>query len=117
MSFQFSRGSLQSAWSELGLESLQPIAQACVLGLLAAAMVKLRREPELGQDRVRMAALLAAILIALQLAADYWAFLYLTWLMPLVGLSLLSDGARELATVEVASAVHAGAEPVAALAG
>ncbi len=38
-----------------------------------------------------MAALAAAILIGLQLSADYWAFLYLAWIVPLVGLSLLAD--------------------------
>ena len=33
-----------------------------------------------------MAALCAAILIGLQLSADYWAFLYLAWVMPLLAL-------------------------------
>ena len=38
-----------------------------------------------------MAALAVAVLIALQLAANYWAFLYLVWVVPLLGLSLLAD--------------------------
>lgn len=91
VSYQFSRGSFQSVWSALGVSGLQPVGQAAVLGLIAASVVKLRREPGLALDRSRMAALAAAILIALQLAADYWAFLYLTWVVPLVGVSLLSD--------------------------
>lgn len=91
ISYQFSRGSEQSFWSALGIAGLQPLGQACVLGLIAGAAMKLRQEPDLARDRARMAALAAAILIALQLAADYWAFLYLVWVMPLVSLSVLGD--------------------------
>jgi glycosyl transferase family 87 len=91
VAYQFSRGSLQSVWSALGIERLQPLGQACVLGLIAAAVVKLRREPDLARDRDRMAALAAAILIGLQLAADYWAFLYLVWVVPLALCALLAD--------------------------
>jgi hypothetical protein len=91
MSYQFSRGSMQSVWSALGLGWLQPLAEAGVLGLIAAAAVKLRREPDLARDRARMAALAGAILIGLQLAAEYWAFLYLVWFMPLLSASLLAD--------------------------
>jgi hypothetical protein len=102
ISYQFSRGSQQSVWGALGISGLQPLAQACVLGLVAAAVVKLRREPDLARDRTRMAALAVAILIGLQLAADYWAFLYLVWFMPLVGLSLVSE------RVPAAQAAEAG---------
>jgi hypothetical protein len=91
MSFQLSRGSLQSVWSVLGVETLQPLAQAGVIGLIVAAVLTLRREPDLAHDRARMAALAAAVLLGLQLAAGYWAFLYLIWVIPLVGLSLLAD--------------------------
>ena len=116
MSFQFSRGSLQSAWSELGIDGLQPVAQACVLGLLVAAVAKLRREPALAHDRGRMAAMMGSILVGLQLAADYWAFLYLAWLVPLLGLSLLADERGATATVEVPASTCGTGEPVAALA-
>jgi hypothetical protein len=55
----------------------------------------------------------AAILLGLQLSADYWAFLYLAWIIPLVGVSLLADrGAAE--TVE--SRVPLGHAPEAAAA-
>ena len=100
MSYQFTRGSEQSVWTPLGIDGLQPFAQGCVLGLIAAAVVKLRLEPELAQDRARMAALVAAILIGLQLSADYWAFLYLAWIMPLVGVSLLGRPVGAAETVE-----------------
>ncbi len=93
VAYQFSRGSLQSVWSALGIERLQPVGQACVLGLIAAAVVKLRRDSDLALDRARMAALAAAVLIGLQLAADYWAFLYLVWVVPLVSCALYADRA------------------------
>jgi glycosyl transferase family 87 len=91
VAYQFSRGSLQSVWSALGIERLQPLGQACVLGLIAGAAVKLRQAPELARDRARMAALTASILIGLQLAADYWAFLYLVWAAPLACTALYAD--------------------------
>ena len=95
VAYQFSRGSLQSVWSALGVERLQPVGQACVLGLIAAAVVKLWRAPELARDRARMAALTAAILIGLQLTADYWAFLYVVWVVPLVCTALYADRPQE----------------------
>jgi hypothetical protein len=104
MSYQFSRGSLQSVWSVLGIEWLQPLGQACVLGLIVGAALRLRRDAVLAADRLRMAALTAAIMIGLQFAADYWAFLYLVWFAPLVGLSLLAD---------VPAAAHAAARTAA----
>lgn len=102
--YQFSRGSLQSVWSVLGIERLQPLGQACVLGLIAGAVVKLHRDPELARDRFRMAALCASILIGLQLAADYWAFLYLVWVVPLMSCSLLAQPASDVPVVNPAGA-------------
>jgi Glycosyltransferase family 87 len=93
VSFQFSRGSLQSAWATLGLERLQPLVEALALGLIAAAVIALRRDPALAEQPARMAALMAAILLGLQLSADYWAFLYVAWVAPLIVLSLLSGPA------------------------
>ena len=66
VSYQFTRGSEQSLWSSLGIDGVQPLAEGCVLGLIAAAVVRLRLEPTLANDRTRMAALIAAILIGLQ---------------------------------------------------
>jgi hypothetical protein len=37
-----------------------------------------------------MAALSAAVLIGLQLAGNYWAFLYVVWVVPLILISLLA---------------------------
>ena len=116
VSYQFTRGSEQSLWSALGIDGVQPVAEACVLGLIAAAVVTLRLEPKLADDRTRMAALAGAILIGLQVSANYWAFLYLAWIMPLVGVSLLAD--RRGAAETVASRMPLGRvpEPAAAIA-
>jgi hypothetical protein len=91
--YQFSRGSPQSLWAALGISSLQPLGEACLLGLIAAGVVRLRRDPELAGDRTRLAALGAAILVGTQLAAQYWAFLYLVWVLPFMCLSLLQSRA------------------------
>jgi hypothetical protein len=91
--FQFQRGSFQSPWKALGLTSLQPVAQAGVLAVIAATAVRLRRAPALFRERHRVAALSAAVLLGLQLTADYWAFLYLVWIVPLIGMSLFADPA------------------------
>ena len=91
VAYQFSRGPDQSIWGALGIEGLQPLGQACVLGLVAAIVVKLRYQPDLALDRPRIAALVAAVLIGMQLAADYWAFLYLVWIVPGLCMSLLAE--------------------------
>jgi hypothetical protein len=112
VSYQFTRGSVQSLWAALGIERLQPLAQACLLGLIAAATVKLWLEPRLAADPRRMAAISVAVLIGVQLAADYWAFLYLVWVVPLLCVSLLEPGvpvARKLARVPPPSATPVGA--------
>ena len=118
MSYQFSRGSLQSVWSVLGIEWLQPLGQACVLGLIVGAALRLRRDAVLAADRLRMAALTAAIMIGLQFAADYWAFLYLVWFAPLVGLSLLADVPAGAHAAARTAAVPGGSlEPAPAIGG
>jgi Glycosyltransferase family 87 len=96
VAYQFTRGSVQSMWSALGIEWAQPIAQGAVLGLIAAATVRFWQEPRVAADQRRVAAVSAAVLIGMQLAANYWAFLYLVWAVPLVSVSLLDPrlGAR-----------------------
>jgi hypothetical protein len=116
LSYQFSRGSPQSVWSVLGIEALQPIAQASVLALVAGAAMRVWRDPELAGDRARVAALSAAILLGLQLSADYWAFLYVAWIAPLISLSLFPELARARAPVPVAREADRSVELVPALA-
>jgi hypothetical protein len=108
VSFQLNRGSPQSLWAVLGVQWLQPLAQALVLALIAGAAVRLGASRDLASDRVRIAALTAAIMIALQLAADYWAFLYASWVAPLVVLTLLAD-VEAKAVVSEPEAAPAGA--------
>lgn len=113
ISFQFSRGSPQSVWSALGLSGLQPLGEGAVLGLIAAAVVRLRREPGLAEDRRRMAALTVAIVVGLQLVANYWAFLYLVWIFPLVAVSVLGEPAGVAVADEVGVTLRpADARPV-----
>jgi hypothetical protein len=99
--YQFSRGSPQSVWSALGIQALQPVGEAATLGLIAAALVRLHRQPELADDRRRMAALSVAVLLSLQLVANYWAFLYVVWVVPLLGLSLLAEPSAVAVTQRV----------------
>jgi hypothetical protein len=63
-----------------------------------------------------MAALTAAILIGLQLSADYWAFLYLAWIMPMAGVSLLADRGAVAEAVEAHAGLGRVPDPAAALA-
>jgi len=117
VAYQFMRGSRQSVWGALDDATLQPLAQGAVLGLLTAAVVKLRQEPGLARDRARMAALSAAILIGLQLTAEYWAFLYLVWVVPLAGVSLFADSHVVAAERDVApAAIGCASDPAPALA-
>jgi hypothetical protein len=113
MSYQFTRGSMQSVWGALGIPGAQPFGQGCVLGLIAASVVWLRQHPHHAADRRRMAALSAAILIGLQLSADYWAFLYLAWVMPLIGCSVLADPAPQTRVVGAALPRSSSGDPIA----
>ena len=117
MSYQFTRGSMQSVWGAFGIAGAQPFGQACVLGLIAGSTLLLRREPELAGDRRRMAALRAAIPIGLQLSADYWAFLCLAWLAPLIGCSVLAQSGTAKVAGEPAGIATGRLEAVGALAG
>jgi hypothetical protein len=94
MAFQLERRSLHSPWTLLGLEWLQPLVQAGVLALVAAATVRVWRERALADDPARLAALCAAVLLGLQLAGNYWTYLYLAWVMPGVAMALLAGVAR-----------------------
>jgi hypothetical protein len=97
VAYQFSRGSPQSLWSVLRLEWLQPLGEAGVLALIGGLAVQIGRDKQLASSPVRVAALSVAILVALELVANYWAFLYLVWIFPLVSMSLLTDPSLEVA--------------------
>jgi hypothetical protein len=94
MTFQLERRTLHSPWALLGIEWLQPLAQAAVLALVAGATVRTWREPTLMDDPARLAALAGAVLLGLQLSGHYWTYLYLAWAVPCVVLALLADAPR-----------------------
>jgi hypothetical protein len=103
MSFQLSRRSPMSIWTSLGLQPLQPLAQAAApaLALGAATLVLLDRS--VAADPRRVAGLVCATLAVLQLAANHWMPLYLLWLAPPAMAALLGPLGARAAT----AAVHA----------
>jgi hypothetical protein len=73
-----------------------------VLGLVAGAAVRVARDREIAGSPARIAAISACILLALQMSANYWAFLYLMWPLPLLAISLLGDAPEcELSELEL----------------
>jgi hypothetical protein len=85
LSFQFSRGTDHSAWSLLGIEALQPVAQAAVIAGIVWAATR--------ADKLNLAAATGAILAALQLSASNWTYLYVVWLFPALAFALLTCSA------------------------
>jgi hypothetical protein len=92
--FQAERGSPLSPWAVLGAGGAQIVFQAAVLTGIALACVRVWRDAALAADPRRMAALGAAILLAIQLAANYWTYTYMAWVFPLVALALLGAASR-----------------------
>lgn len=91
IAFQVERRTLHSPWTLLGIQWLQPLGQAAVLALIAGATVRVRRDPALAEDPVRLAALAGAVLLGLQLTGNFWIYLYLAWVVPCVIVGLLAD--------------------------
>jgi hypothetical protein len=84
VAFQAERDSPFSIWADA--EAIQRLVQVGALALaLLVAFVPRRR------DLPTIAALAAAVLIALQLGADHWFYLYLVWFVPLMWLALLGE--------------------------
>ena len=84
LGFQAGRDAPFSPWGQYGWDTAQDVWQVlAVLGAVALAFVPRRR------DLVGLAAGAAAILVAFQLAATYWFYLYVVWFFPLVMVALL----------------------------
>jgi hypothetical protein len=111
MAFQLERRTLHSPWSLLGIEWLQPLAQAGVLALVAGATVRVWRDPALAEDPARLAAIAGAVLLALQLCGNYWTYHYLAWAIPCILVSLLANAPRA-ASAPVPARTARGREPV-----
>ncbi|HEY6397683.1 MAG TPA: hypothetical protein VIX82_09540 [Solirubrobacteraceae bacterium] len=76
--------SIWGLWGGLGFE--QHVVEGAAVALaLVAAFVPRRRGP------VQVAALAAAIMIALQLAANYWLYSYVVWFFPMVIVALFAS--------------------------
>jgi hypothetical protein len=91
LGFQGERGSPFSIYGfEGGLGGLQAAVKvAAVVLAVAVAFVPRRR------DLVTVAALGAAVLIAVQLGATHWFYLYIVWFLPLVLVALLGRGLED----------------------
>jgi len=92
LSFQFTRQSPHILWTVVGSVPLQQLTQAATLALIAAATVRVWREPSFAGDISRIAAVSAAVLLGIQISANYWNFMYLVWAFPFVVMSLLGAG-------------------------
>jgi hypothetical protein len=90
--YQAGRPSPFSIWGQVGsLGWLQSVAKAGAGGLALLAAF-LPRRPDLRQT----AALGAAILIAVELTATHWFYLYVVWFVPFVFVALFAAHARAL---------------------
>jgi hypothetical protein len=85
LGFQAGRDSPFSPWGQYGWDTAQAAWQVvAVLGAVALALVPRRT------DGAGLAAAAAAVLIAFQLAATHWFYLYIVWFFPLVMVALLA---------------------------
>jgi hypothetical protein len=91
LGFHAGRESPFSVWGqEPGLDWLHTVVKVAAVAL-AVALALVPRE----RDTVQTAALAAAVLIALQLTAVHWFYLYIVWFTPFVLLALFAaQGAR-----------------------
>jgi hypothetical protein len=91
ISYQANRGSPFSIWGLWGgLRVEQKLVQGATVALaLGAVFMPIRR------TMVRVAALGAAILIALQLDITHWFYLYIPWFFPLVAVALIGSHPTE----------------------
>ena len=104
--YQASRPSPFSLWGQVdSLGWLQTLTKAAA-GLLALAAAFVPRRPDLRQT----AALGAAILIAVELTATHWFYLYVVWFLPLLFVALFAAHDRTLP--EAAPEPERAREPV-----
>jgi hypothetical protein len=91
ISFQAERGSLLSPWTLFDIRGAQLVFQAAVVAGIVVASASVWRDGSFASDPRRFAALGAAVLLAVQLAANYWTYAYLPWVFPLLAVALLSE--------------------------
>jgi hypothetical protein len=82
MRFQFERRSLFSFLGlGVGLGPLQAVAEALLLSSVIGMTLAVRSDSSLREDSVRLAAGLTALMLLSQLAANYWSWAYLPWVI------------------------------------
>jgi hypothetical protein len=93
LGYQASRRSPFSAWGQLDAGETYRSAMTALALLLAVAVAFVPRR----KTPLQVAALGAAVLIAIQLAASHWFYLYVVWFLPLALVALLGvyAGVRE----------------------
>ena len=89
LGFQQQRDSPFSVWGLYELPDGLQLAAQLLAAAFAVAVAFLRPA-----TIPALAALAAAVLIALQLAADHWFYLYVVWFAPLTWVALLAGPAR-----------------------
>jgi hypothetical protein len=94
LGFQFERGSWFSLWSYAGGKTAQILFEALVVALAAVVALEVRRVGLRPLGVRRLAALAAGLLLLVQLAASYWWFAYLPWVMPFVLIALVTPQPR-----------------------
>jgi hypothetical protein len=107
MSFQFTRSSPHTLWAIVGSEPLQQLCEAGTIALIVGTVIRLRRDPALAGDRARIAAVAGAILLGVQVSANYWNYMYLVWVVPFIVMWLFDEPRLELPR-----GVEPAAEPV-----
>jgi hypothetical protein len=87
--FQLVRGSWYSLWQQTGTRLVQPVFQAATVAFAAVAAFEIWRQGPAAIGIRRAAALAGAVVALLQIAANYWTYAYLPWLLPLILVGLL----------------------------
>ncbi|MEA2374856.1 MAG: hypothetical protein QOD53_1319, partial [Thermoleophilaceae bacterium] len=111
LGYQAGRDSPFSLWGQYG--SLSGVHVAVEVGAVALALL-LAFFPRGRRTTVQVAALTAAVLIALQLAAVHWFYLYVAWFAPLVLVALLAWPRQPSAGAADQDLLDAGGQPVVA---
>jgi hypothetical protein len=95
VTFQLERRSLNSLYESVGIGAVQPLVLALAVALAVGGATLFALDDRAARDPRRLAALCAAVLATLQLAAHYWAPLYLLWLLPPAAIMLLGERGGE----------------------